>query len=119
MAFTDILRKRHKKNQKTKVLEKFSVYDIIKKPLLTEKTYKQVSDQKDEKNKNFVYTFIVDSEANKNDIKVAIKQLYNVDVVWVRTLRTTQKWRTQRKVVRHAYKKAIVTLQKWQKIELV
>jgi len=46
-----------------------SAYDIIKKPVLTEKTYTQMADRK--------YTFLVHPEANKAQIKEAVEKMFD------------------------------------------
>ncbi|NVM34788.1 MAG: 50S ribosomal protein L23 [Candidatus Lokiarchaeota archaeon] len=56
-------------------------YKIIKKPLITEKTFDLI-----EKENKLV--FIVDRKANKNQIKRAIEKLHNVKVIEVNTLIT-------------------------------
>lgn len=43
-----------------------SAYDIIKKPLMSEKSYANI--------KNKIYTFIVDINANKIQIKKAVER---------------------------------------------
>ena len=85
-----------------------SAYDIIKKPLLSEKSYATISDKK--------YTFIVDLNANKVQIKQAIEEIFKVKVKQVNTLIVKGKKKTQntkqgRSVGRTSdYKKAIVWL---------
>lgn len=44
-------------------------YDIIKKPVVSEKSMKQMTRK--------VYTFIVDKEANKSQIKEAVEKLFD------------------------------------------
>ena len=56
-------------------------YKIIKKPLITEKTFDLI-----EKENKLV--FIVNRKANKNQIKRAIERLHNVKVIKVNTLIT-------------------------------
>jgi len=56
-------------------------YKIIKKPLVTEKTFDLI-----EKENKLV--FIVDRKANKNQIKKAIEKIYNVKVIKVNTMIT-------------------------------
>ena len=82
-----------------------SAYDIIKKPVLTEKSYDAMADKK--------YTFEVAIGANKTEIKAAIEEIFGVKVAKVNTVRM------QGKVKRTgaypagkqaAYKKAVVTL---------
>jgi large subunit ribosomal protein L23 len=50
---------------------------IIKRPIITEKSL--------EATKSNCYTFEVDCASTKDQIKVAMKQLFNVDAVQVRT----------------------------------
>ena len=58
-------------------------YKIIKKPLITEKTFDLI-----EKENKLV--FIVDRKANKNQIKKAIEKLHNVKVKKVNTMITAK-----------------------------
>jgi len=60
-------------------LEKF--YTIIKKPLITEKTFDLI-----EKENKLV--FIVNRSANKNQIKRAIERIHSVKVIKVNTMIT-------------------------------
>ncbi|MFW9943186.1 MAG: 50S ribosomal protein L23 [Promethearchaeota archaeon] len=62
-------------------MERF--YTIIKKPLITEKTFDLI-----EKENKLV--FIVDRSANKNQIKRAIERIHNVKVIKVNTMITPQ-----------------------------
>ena len=87
--------------------------DVIIKPMITEKSLAEVQGGK--------YTFLVHDKADKNAIKHAIKELYNVDAVAVMTSRTKgtktimkRFGRTQRKFV---YKKARVVVAEGQKID--
>ena len=85
-----------------------TAYDIIKKPLLSEKSYATISDKK--------YTFIVDLNANKIQIKNAVEEIFKVKVKQVNTLIVKGKKKTQntkqgRSVGRTSdYKKAVVWL---------
>lgn len=47
-------------------------YDIIREPLLSEKTYKSVGQN--------IYTFFVDIRANKKMVKGAVEKIYNTEV---------------------------------------
>jgi len=90
------------------------IRDIIKKPLITEKS----SLMKEKENK---YTFVVDKTANKYQIKQAVETLFNVKVQNVHTCIFLGK---EKKMGAHAgyksdWKKAIVKLQKGQEISLV
>ena len=82
-------------------------YDIIKKPVLTEKSYADMSEKK--------YTFEVDVHANKTEIKSAIEEIFEgVKVESVNTMRTQGKIKRQGRTFGRTpeIKKAIVTLKK-------
>jgi large subunit ribosomal protein L23 len=55
-----------------------NIYTLIKKPIITEKSL--------EASKNNRYTFEVDFNANKNQIKTVVQSLFKVDVIAVRTV---------------------------------
>ena len=83
---------------------KMTSYDIIRKPVITEKTMNDMAQNK--------YTFIVDINSNKSQIKRAVEEVFGVKVANVQTLRTMGK--TKRMGVhvgkRADYKKAIITV---------
>jgi len=110
MTFKEILQARTKKNQETKAMKKFGPYDIIIAPLMTEKAHKQQASE----NK---YSFKIHMDANKNDVKKAIEYIYKVIPLDINIVNVVFKGRTQRKLVRKAYKKAVVTLGKKDKID--
>lgn len=56
---------------------KLTSYDIIRKPVVTEKSMKEMTDKK--------YTFIVDKHANKVQIKKAVEEVFGVEVEDVKT----------------------------------
>ncbi len=111
MTYRAKLQRRAIKNTETKALRKFSPYDVILGPTVTEKTYKL----QEEHNK---YFFKVHKDANKNDVREAIKYIYNVTPTKVNIINVVFKSRMQRKIVRRAHKKAIITLNKKDKIEI-
>ena len=91
-----------------------SVYDIIKKPCLTEKglTLHETMNQ---------VVLKVDPRANKIQIKEAMEKLFNVKVNKVRTANMTGK---QKRVGRHMgrtsdWKKAVVTLAEGEKLDFL
>jgi len=89
-----------------------SSYDIIKRPLITEKS----TDLKAKENK---YTFCVDIHANKVEIVRALEEIFRVKVVKVNTMKLRGK---KRRVGVHQgktpdWKKAIVTLKEGDSIE--
>ena len=84
-----------------------SAYDIIIKPVLTEKSYADLSEKK--------YTFQVALTANKTEIKYAIEEIFEgVKVESVNTMRTIGKMKRQGRTAGRTpeIKKAYVTLKK-------
>ncbi len=80
--------------------------DIIKKPVLTEKSYDDIAEKK--------YTFEVDIRATKSDIRRAVEDVFGVKVKKVNTLRQIGKLKRQGYHIgrRPEVKKAFVTLTK-------
>jgi large subunit ribosomal protein L23 len=90
-----------------------SIYDIIKRPKLTDKSinlYKKLGQ----------YTFEVHLDANKGTVRNAIEKLWNVKVDKVRLIRIKGKTKSfnRREFIQPSRKKAIVTLKKGFKIEI-
>ena len=82
-------------------------YDIIKKPVLTEKSYMEMANKK--------FTFEVAINANKTEIKAAIEEIFEgVKVESVNTMRILGKMKRQGRTQGRTpeVKKAIVTLKK-------
>jgi large subunit ribosomal protein L23 len=111
MTFRQILQARAKKSQDTKALKKLTPYQILLGPIVTEKTYKQ----QEQANK---YAFKVHADANKNDVKKAVQYIYSVTPEAVHITQVKQKGRNNRKLVRRSYKKAVVTLDSKDKIDI-
>ncbi len=90
-----------------------SAYSIILKPVVSEKSY-GLSDAG-------VYTFVVDSRANKVEIGKAIEEIFSVKVAKVNTLNRKGKRKRSRKTGAYSRlpgsKRAMVTLKEGQ-IEL-
>jgi large subunit ribosomal protein L23 len=87
-------------------------HDIVIRPLITEKT----SIQKEVNNQ---ITFEVDRRANRVEIKKAIENIFNVNVVGVRTMQVKGKTKQRGRIVgkRRDWKKAIVTLMPGERID--
>ncbi len=87
-------------------------YDIIKRPLNTEKT----TIQKEAANQ---VTFEVDPKANRIEIEKAVEAVFNVKVSGVRTLQVKGKIKRRGRTLgkRKDWKKAIVTLMPGERIE--
>jgi large subunit ribosomal protein L23 len=85
-----------------------TIYDVLRRPLLTEKSSHQYA-------KLHQYVFEVSSEATKSMIKDAVETLFDVTVERVNVMnmpaKRTRRARSRRLSVRRSgYKKAIVTL---------
>jgi large subunit ribosomal protein L23 len=88
-------------------------YEVIKRPIDTEKTRYQAEDGK--------YTFEVDRRANKHQVKEAVEQVFDVEVLSVNTINMPAKrGRYGRRIVtkKLAWKKAIVTLAPGERIDI-
>ncbi len=81
-----------------------NAYDIIKRPILSEKSYAGIGTKK--------YTFEVAAEATKTQIKCAIEEIFKVKVDSVNTANVFGKIKRQGKHegLTGNYKKAIVQL---------
>ncbi|SHK36230.1 50S ribosomal protein L23 [Paramaledivibacter caminithermalis] len=79
-------------------------YDIIIKPLVTEKSMEDMAERK--------YTFEVDKKANKSEVKKAIEEIFGVKIEKVSTMNVKGKEKRMGRFVgrRKDWKKAIVKL---------
>jgi large subunit ribosomal protein L23 len=84
-------------------------YEIIKRPLLTEKSYAGIPVKK--------YAFEVDTRATKPQIKAAVEKLFNVKVASVNTVNGNGKLKRKGKTQGYTpdYKKAFVQLKEGEK----
>jgi len=93
-----------------------STYDILRRPIITEKSNYQAGDLNQ-------YVFEVSMDATKQMVKDAIETVFDVDVVRVNIInvpaKRSRRWRNSRvKVRRSAYKKAIITLEAGETIDV-
>lgn len=97
-----------------------SYYDIIRKPIITEKASMLASDPTKLGSKSLQYTFEVAVDANKVEIKKAIEHIFKVTVVAVRTVNVHRKPKRLQKYegFKPAYKKAIIKLMPGQTIDV-
>ena len=82
-----------------------NVYDIIRRPVITEQSMEAVADKK--------YVFMVDVDSNKTEIKAAVEEIFGVKVAKINTVRMQGKVKRTGAYPagkRAEYKKAIVTL---------
>ncbi len=86
--------------------------DVIVRPLVTEKSTRQLEENK--------YAFMVDVRATKTEIKQAVEEIFKVKVLGVNTLRVPGKTKRMGRFEGKTpeWKKAIVTLEKDHKIPL-
>lgn len=89
-----------------------NVYQVLKRPILTEKSDYQRDESK--------YVFEVDRQANKLQIKEAVEMLFDVEVLAVNTMvMKPKRRRLGRKMIttRPAWKRAVVTLAPGERIQ--
>jgi large subunit ribosomal protein L23 len=87
-------------------------YDLIKRPIITEKT----NLQKEAQNQ---VTFEVDKRSNRIEIQRAVEKIFSVRVAEVRTMHVKGKIKRRGRILgkRRDWKKAIVTLMPGERIE--
>ena len=98
-------------------MSKLAVWDILKSPVVTEKSVILKEDSTDENSNRKmgqVLTFRVDRKATKPEIKTAVEEIFNVKVADVRTIQYEGKLkkRGRQEGRRSNFKKAYVTLKK-------
>jgi large subunit ribosomal protein L23 len=83
-----------------------SPHDIIRKPVITERSMSDMSQGK--------YTFVVDKKANKTEIKNALEKIFGIKIEKVNTMNMNGKLKRMGANIgrRASWKKAIVTLAK-------
>jgi large subunit ribosomal protein L23 len=88
-----------------------SVYDIIRKPIVTEKGVTKKDSER-------TLCFEVAPDANKTQVKAAVEQLFKVKVAEVRTLNNSGKFRRRGRTggYRSDWKKAYIVLKPGQKV---
>lgn len=86
--------------------------DIIKRPIITEKSTDLMADNK--------YTFEVNLQATKLQVKTAVEEIFDVKVEKVNTARVKGKLRRQGRYEGYTseWKKAVVTLKPGHSIEV-
>jgi large subunit ribosomal protein L23 len=88
------------------------VYEILRRPIITEKTSSAASDLSR-------YTFEVDRRANKHQVKDAVEAIFDVEVTAVNIMNVRGKSRRMGRQIGRTrdWKKAVVTLAPGQNIE--
>jgi large subunit ribosomal protein L23 len=98
-------------------MSNLGVWDILKSPVITEKSVilkEDSTDESGERNQGQVLTFRVNKKANKTAIKAAVEEIFNVKVAAVRTVQYDGKVKKRGRIEgrRAGFKKAYVTLRK-------
>ncbi len=98
-------------------MSNFTVWDILKSPVVTEKSVilkEDSTEENSDRKAGQVLTFRVEKSAGKLDIKKAVEEIFNVKVASVRTLQYEGKIkkRGRQEGRRPNWKKAYVTLRK-------
>lgn len=98
-------------------MSKFTVWDILKSPVVTEKSVilkEESGEENADRKQGQVLTFRVERTAGKLDIKKAVEEIFNVKVSSVRTVQYEGKMkkRGRHEGRRPNWKKAYVTLRK-------
>lgn len=92
-----------------------SPWTIIKKPVVTEKS--MANQQKS------VYTFIIEPEATKPEVKFAVEKAFNVKVEEIRTVKVKGKLKRMKNMLlegkRKDWKKAYVTLKEGFRLDII
>lgn len=86
---------------------------LIRKPHITEKAGIAAQSGK--------YAFVVKGSANKSEVKKIVEKGYGVHVTGVQMMNVRPKERRRGKAVgvKHGFKKAIVTLKKGEKLDII
>jgi len=93
-----------------------TIYDVLRRPIITEKSNYQAG-------KLNQFVFEVDKRATKSSVKEAVENLFNVKVQRVNIInvpaKRSRRARSRRLLVRRSgYKKAIVTLEAGESIDI-
>lgn len=94
------------KNIQTKFI---SMLSAIKYPLITEKSIEK-------KQKNNIYTFIVNKKLNKTDIKTIFEKIFNIKILSINSLILLKRIKNKKRIRYSKYKKVYIKLEKEQEI---
>ena len=98
-------------------MKKLTVWDILKSPVVTEKAV--IAKDEIEEGAGQVLTFRVNTNSNKDEIRKAVEEIFNVKVIAVRTVNYQGKMKRRGRYEgrRPSWKKAFVTLEKGAQVE--
>lgn len=94
--------------------KEMNVWDILKSPVITEKSVLLREMTTGDEDEGQVLTFRVERKAGKNDIRRAVEEIFGVKVAKIRTINYEGKVKRRGRIEgrRPSWKKAYVTLQK-------
>ena len=98
-------------------MSKLTTWDILKSPVVTEKSVilkEDSTDENSDRKQGQILTFRVNRKATKPEIRSAVEEVFNVKVATVRTVQYEGKLkkRGRQEGRRASFKKAYVTLKK-------
>ena len=95
-------------------MSKLNVWEVLKSPIVTEKSVTLKEESSDNADLGQVLTFSVNKKAGKNEIRNAVEEIFGVKVAKVRTIHYEGKMKRRGKQEgrRSSWKKAYVTLHK-------
>jgi large subunit ribosomal protein L23 len=98
-------------------MSKLAVWDILRSPVVTEKSVllkEDSTDEKSDRKAGQILTFKVARKATKPEIKSAVEEIFNVKVAAVRTVHYEGKVKKRGRIEgrKASFKKAYVTLRK-------
>lgn len=95
-------------------MNKLNIWDVLKSPIVTEKSVLLKEESSDNADSGQVLTFRVNTKAGKEQIRNAVEEIFGVKVAKIRTIQYQGKMkkRGRQEGRRAAWKKAYITLRK-------
>ncbi len=95
-------------------MTELSVWDVLKSPVVTEKSVLLKEASSEDKNVGQILTFRVNTKAGKIAIRKAVEEIFNVKVAKIRTVQYEGKMKKRGRYEgrRASWKKAYITLKK-------
>jgi large subunit ribosomal protein L23 len=95
-------------------MTKLNVWDVLKSPVVTEKSVLLKESTTDDEDAGQILTFRVDRKAGKDEIRSAVEEIFGVKVAKVRTVQYEGKLKKRGRYEgrRASWKKAYITLRK-------
>jgi large subunit ribosomal protein L23 len=95
-------------------MNKLNIWDVLKSPVITEKSVLLKEETSDNEDAGQILTFRVNTKAGKDEIRNAVEEIFGVKVAKVRTIQYQGKMkkRGRQEGRRASWKKAYITLRK-------